>query len=245
MGGTAIEVSAVIDGRRYPREAVLDWEARRLPRAAAKIGLAVPSGSLERRRLAFAESKIELGAEEVRRRLRRDLSISDAISAATSRLSAGKRVMSVCDLHATTGSAAEFVQWFTDTARPDYVRSMIAANPDHFLIRTAPDGTQEVVETTGGSPLATRFFVDYTDLSALASTPDGRFTAQAAGVAVSEGGRPIGGVRHQFRDEPGGFHARLCVEFPRLLAPHMISQHRWHLAAEFSNWIEFAFRRGT
>ncbi|MGI5170936.1 hypothetical protein ACQEU3_41950 [Spirillospora sp. CA-253888] len=243
MGRAEIEVSAVINGRRYPREAVLAWEAGRLPKAAAKIGLAVPSGSLERRRRAFAESKIALGAEEIGRRLRRDLRIGDAVSATTARLSRGGRAMSVCDLHVAAGGAAEFVRWFTDTARPDYVHSMIAASPDHFLIQTAPDGTQEVVETTGGSPLATRFFVDYTDLSALASAPDSRFTAQAAGVAISAGGRTIGGVRHQFRDGPDGLHARLCVEFPRLVAPHMISQHRWHLAAEFSNWIEFAFAR--
>ncbi|WP_433334933.1 hypothetical protein [Spirillospora sp. CA-294931] len=149
--------------------------------------------------------------------------------------------MSGCDLHVTGGGAAEFVQWFADTTRPDYVRTMIAANPDHFLIQATPQDTVEVVETTGGSPLASRFCVDYTDTSALTSTPESRFTTQAAGVALTEAGRPIGGVRHQFRDEPGGFHAHLCVEFPRFLLPHMVSQHRWHLAAEFSNWIELAF----
>ena len=51
----------------------------------------------------------------------------------------------------------------------------------------------------------------------------------------------IGGVRHQFRDTPDGFLARLCVEFPRFTPRRVIAEHRWHLACEFSNWIEAAF----
>lgn len=118
---------------------------------------------------------------------------------------------------------------------------MIAANPDHFLIDTAADGRQEVIETTGDSPLATRFFVDYDDTSPLVTPRDPTFALEAAGVARTDHGLAIGGVRHEFRDEPNGFHARLCVEFPLLTAPHMIAEHRWHLACEFGNWIEAAF----
>ncbi len=33
---------------------------------------------------------------------------------------------------------------------------------------------------------------------------------------------------------------RLNVEFPVTLLPHMVTAHCWHLACEFSNWIEFA-----
>lgn len=241
MGNTRVDMSAVINGRRHTREEVLAWESRRISRAAAKIGLPAPTGSLRNRRLAFTEEKMALGGDGIRRRLARELELSDLMSRTTARLSRGKRIMSVCELHVTGGNAAEFVEWFNDTERPDYEHSMIAACPDHFLIQTVPDGTQEVIETTGGSPMATRFLVDYTDHSGLASVADPGSDVEAAGIAISETGGPIGGVRHEFRDEPGGFHARLCVEFPLLIAPHMISQHRWHLAVEFSNWIEFAF----
>lgn len=241
MGNTRIDLSAIIDGRRHTREEVLAWESRRISRAAAKIGLPTPTGSLRERRLAFTEEKMALGAEGIRRRLAGELKLSDLMTRTTAWLSRGKRTMSVCELHVTGGNAAEFVDWFNDTNRPDHERSMIAACPDHFLIRTAPDGTQEVIETTGGSPMVTRFFVNYTDLSGLASVADPRSEVEVAGTATSEAGAPIGGVRHEFRDEPGGFHARLCVEFPVLLTPQMVSQHCWHLAVEFSNWIEFAF----
>lgn len=38
--------------------------------------------------------------------------------------------------------------------------NMLDAMPDHYL-RGLPDGRQELVETTGGSPTPTRFLVDY------------------------------------------------------------------------------------
>jgi hypothetical protein len=119
---------------------------------------------------------------------------------------------------------------------------MLAACPDHFVLRTHPDGRQEVVETTGGSPLASRFFVDYDDVATLVTQPDPAFPEQLAGAAFMADGMAVGGVRHQFRDEGDGFHARLTVEFPVLTNPYMLAQHRWHLACEFSNWIEAAAR---
>ena len=47
-------------------------------------------------------------------------------------------------------------------------------------------------------------------------------------------------IRHQFCDEPDGFTARLTGEFPAATPPNLIRAHRWHLACEFSNWIEAA-----
>lgn len=236
-----ITIDTVIAGRAVSRDEVLAWEARRLPKAARKIGLAVPAGDLARQRAAFTDSKLALGADEIRRRLARDIRLADLVARGSTQLSFGRRAMSVCDLHVTGGSARAFVDWFTDAGRDDYARSMIAANPDHFLIDTAPDGRQEVIEATGGSPLAMQFFVDYDDTSPLVTPRDQAFPIEAAGVARTGGGLAIGGVRHEFRDEAGGFHARLCVEFPWLTAPYMIAQHRWHLACEFGNWIEAAF----
>jgi len=234
-------IDAVIAGHAVSRDEVLAWEAGRLPKAARKIGLPVPAGDLARQRAAFTDSKLSLGADEIRRRLARDICLAGVVARGSTRLSAGRRVTSVCDLHVTGGSAAAFVEWFTDAERDDYARSMIAANPDHFLIDTAPDGRQEVIETTGGSPLATQFFVDYDDTSPLVTPRDAAYPVEAAGVARTAAGLAIGGVRHEFRDEANGFHARLCVEFPRLTASYMVAQHRWHLACEFGNWIEAAF----
>jgi hypothetical protein len=49
-----------------------------------------------------------------------------------------------------------------------------------------------------------------------------------------------GAIRHQFRDEPNGFAARLTGEFPVATPLTLIRAHQWHLACEFSNWIEAA-----
>ena len=243
MPNSKLTIRAVIDGSPVSREEVLAWEAARIPKAARKIGLPVPAGDVARQKVAFADSKFALDPHEIRRRLARDIRFADVTARATTRLSFGRRSTSVCELHVTRGTANEFVDWFTDVGRDDYVRSMIAAHPDHFLIDTATDGRQEVIETIGGSPLATRFFVDYEDTSPLVTPRDPAFAIEAAGVARTEGGLAIGGVRHEFCDEASGFRARLCVEFPALTAPHMIAQHRWHLACEFSNWIEAAFSK--
>ncbi|MCX8561005.1 hypothetical protein OS122_08920 [Mycolicibacterium mucogenicum] len=243
MPDQTLTLDAVIAGRAVSRDEVLAWEAKRLPRAARKIGLAVPVGDLARQRTAFADTKLALGADDVRRRLARDVRASGVVARGLTALSFGRRATSVCDLHVTGGNAGAFVDWFTDAGRDDYARSMIAANPDHFLIDTAPDGRQEVIEATGGSPLATQFFIDYDDTSPLVTPRDPAFPVEAAGVARTGAGLAIGGVRHEFRDEANGFHARLCIEFPWLTAPYLIAQHRWHLACEFSNWIEAAFAR--
>ncbi|MCD0449294.1 hypothetical protein LO762_08850 [Actinocorallia sp. API 0066] len=241
MAGKAVEMYAVINGREVSRDALLAWEARRIPKAASKIGLPVPGGTLDERKLAFADAKLALGAEEVKRRLARDLRVSSVISQATGRLSRGRRALCVAELHVTGGNAAEFLRWFNDDGRADYGWSMIAASPDHFLIRTDADGRQEVLETTGGSPSASRFLIDSTDLGSLVSPRRSAYPLEAAGVARTGSGVAIGGVRHQFREEPGGFGALLCVEFPRVIAPSMVAGHRWHLAAEWANWVELAF----
>jgi hypothetical protein len=240
-----LEIRASLRGRDVSRDEVLAWETRRLPRAARKIGLTVAGGALASQRMRFADDKLALGNSEIRRRLSRDIKWADLTARTTTRLSVGRRGICRCDLHVSGGDADRFVAWFTDAHRADYARSMVAAHPDHFLIDTASDGRQEVVETTGGSPLASRFFVDYDDTSPLRTHRDLTYPVEAAGVARTDSGLAIGGVRHEFRNEPGGFRAHLCVEFPAVTAPLMITQHRWHLACEFSNWIEAAFADGS
>ncbi|MGW4129198.1 hypothetical protein [Amycolatopsis japonica] len=244
MPTTEPTIEAVLAGRPVSRDDVRAWETKRMGKAAAKIGLPAPTGELSLMRTAFADAKLELGPDEIRRRLGRDIRRADAVARTSTHLSRGRRVTSTCDLFVRgAGTAAEFLAWFDDTGRDDYARSMIAANPDHFLIDTAPDGRQEVIETTGGSPLATRFLVDYTDTAEIVTHRDAAFPLEASGVARSGSGLAIGGVRHEFRDHADGFHAHLCVEFPRLTMPTMVTQHRMHLACEFSNWITLAFAR--
>lgn len=121
---------------------------------------------------------------------------------------------------------------------------MLAACPDHYFIGEDDQGRQKVVETAGGSPLPSEFFIDYKDISSLVTPASPDYRIQIAGVARTAKGLPVGGVRHQFRNIPeGGFESWNTVEFPKHVGNRIVSGHRWHLAREFGNWIEF--QQGT
>lgn len=119
---------------------------------------------------------------------------------------------------------------------------LLAASPDHWLLRRRDDGVQQVIETTGGSPLASCIYLDESEVGPLRTPADPTFPVQWVACGRSRpDGPPAGALRHQFRDEPDGrFTARLTIEFPRLTPTRLVAGHRWHLACEFSNWIEAA-----
>jgi hypothetical protein len=234
-------ITAELHGETIARHQVLDWEDRRITAAARKLGVQAPAGgNVAKRRDVLLQAKLTLGPEEIATRLSRDIRLAKFVAKAGARVS-GRRRVSVVDLHVNGGSAAQFVDAFDGWTAASDEAAMLRACPDHFVIRTRGDGRQEVLETTGESPLATMFFVDYENVTSLVTPIDPKFSHQVAGVARTSDGVPIGGVRHQFRDTDDGFHARLTVEFPMPTLARMIEGHRWHLACEFSNWIEAAF----
>jgi hypothetical protein len=238
MSLPALPIVADLHGHRVSRDEVLRNEAGRITAAARKLGIADPTGRLAERREALLSAKLDLGTDEIDRRLAREIAAAGAVTRGIARVSARRRT-SVTDLYVATGSAQRFVEYFEGLVDENDEQAMLRAHPDHFVQSVGADGYR-VVETTGGSPFATEFLIDYDDLASLVTPTDPAFSFQMAGVARSKGAA-IGGVRHQFRDTPDGFHARLTVEFPLPTPPWMVSGHRMHLAVEFSNWIEAAF----
>lgn len=238
----AMTIRTFFAGQEIPRERVLQWERRRALIVLKRLG-GQPFGSedLATLRYQLLKRKIELGSDGIQRILQRELAIAQPVANLVARLSCGLRRYSVAELLVDRGSAEEFTHWFMQRTALNDESAMLAAAPDHYMIRTDANGAQEVIETTGGSPLVGRFLIDYQDLSSLRSQPDGTYSHQTAGVARAENGRVLGGVRHQFRDEGKGFRAKLTVEFPAMIVPGAVSAHRWHLACEFANWIEAAF----
>ncbi len=240
MTAHALSISATLGGQTVSRAQVLQWEDRRITAAAQRLGVAPPAGDdVAARRDALLQNKLDLGSAEIGRRLRSNIRLSRPLARVQAAASSRRR-FSVVDLSITGGKASEFVAWFRDRTAESDERAMLRACPDHFVIRTLRDGRQEVLETTGGSPLTALFVVDYTSCTTLLTPADANYPHQIAGTASDVSGRPIGGVRHQFRDTDAGFVARLTVEFPLPTLPSMVSAHRWHLACEFSNWIETA-----
>lgn len=245
MRSSSVSIDATVGNRLLRREQVLSWEDRRIEKAARRIGVTVPAaGDIEVRREALLQAKLDLGSEALIQRLRRDLAISRPLARTQAAVSSRRRV-SVTRLAVSGGSSDEFVAWFREQTEQSNEPAMLRACPDHFVIRTDADGRQEVIETTGGSPLTAAFLVDYTDANGLVTPEHPDYPHQIAGTAIdSRSGKAIGGVRHQFRDTTGGFEAFLTVEFPLPTMPIMVNQHRWHLACEFSNWVEAALYQG-
>lgn len=241
----SIDIKTLINGKEVPRTQVLAWEKKRAQVVLNKLGATPASDDLALLRQQLATLKQALGTRRMLHILRRELAVSDPMAVLTARLSFGYRRFSITELVSSRGSAEQFVAWLNERARLNDEAAMLAATPDHYVIQTNPDGSQEVVETNGGSPLAAHFYIDYTDLSSLRSPVDPAYPLQIAGVARSAGGVALGGVRHQFRNEGSGFRARLLVEYPLLILPQVLSGHQWHLASEFANWIEAAFASGS
>lgn len=246
-------IMATIDGRLVERAAVLRWEARRVQVAAERLSHHLPGAlraevdlllrrgpaaidDLPRDREVLADVKLRMGEDRIRSLLAPDLTITNPVG----QLAAGLDRWSVSSTRLTCsrGTAAGFVEWFEARGARDDQRALLVACPDHYLIQNPRPGIQEVIEVTGGAILGSRFVIDYADSAGIPIPTDPRSPARVAGWARTGSGARIGGVHHQFRDRPaGGFTARLAVAFPATLPPWMISQHRWHLACEFSNWM--------
>jgi hypothetical protein len=252
-------ITATLDGTAVSREKVQQYETRRakavLRKFISRLGplaisdidpdldpAAVLRADLDTQRAALLILKTGLGHAGLYAMLRREITASERISRAAVAASRGRTAHSVIQMNAPGVDAQAFVEWFNNLTVGNDEAAMIDAMADHYLLRGLPDGRQEVVETTGGSPAATRFLVDYTTAQRLTTKPDPAYPIQIAGHAVLDDDLVIGGVRHQLRDRNGTLEALLTVEFPGLTPPPMVAAHRWHLAVEFSNWIA-AFAR--
>ena len=232
-------ITAWFGDTRISRADVLAWEARRTALAVRRFRGAVSVGSLEEQRALLVEAKAALGREAIAQRLRREVTWSDRVTRALARASGKHRRVSQIELVARGCTASRLPAWYRARAEADDEAAFLGACPDHHLFRpTAELDGQEVWETTGGSPIASRFFFTLGETDGLITPADSSYAVQMAGTARLADGTVIGGIRHQFRDEGDGMRARLTVELPWLIGPFAAAAHRWHLACEFSGWIE-------
>ncbi|MFE5896925.1 hypothetical protein ACFQ67_05825 [Streptomyces sp. NPDC056488] len=250
---SALELTTSINGRTVTRAAVLQWEARRLQVAAERLNHNLPAGlstelgsllgastpdiqNVARDRERLADVKLHMGQAEIRDRFAPDLAVTGPMTVLAAAVNEWS--ISATQISSSLGTARGFLNWFDARISHDDERAMLVANPDHYIIDSPRPGIQEVIEVTGGGMLATRFLVDYTDTARVPIAEDPLFPVRTSGWARTPDGTRIGAVRHQFRDNPqGGFTAKLGVAFPATLPPWMFTEHQWHLACEFSNWI--------
>jgi hypothetical protein len=234
------DIVAEIDGRPVPRREVLAWEARRAAKVCRKLGIPV-SEDLKTTRKALVARKLELGQEALERQLERELRLSAWGGRAVAAVSRGRRRLCTIELRGSGGSAEAMPAFYKQAMEAGDEAALLAACPDHYVLRAVGEGRELVVETMGGSPLAAGIFLADAERSEMQTQADPSFPVQWVAVGrIGESGPVAGAIRHQFRDGPDGFRARLTGEFPIATPPWLIREHRWHLACEFSNWIEAA-----
>jgi hypothetical protein len=236
-----LDIVAEINGHRVPRSEVLAWEAERADKVCGKLGISTPN-DLAARRDALVARKLELGHEALERMLARELRVSSLSGRLVNSLSRGRRRLCNVELTGSGGAAEGVPDFYRRAMQSGDEAALLAASPDHFLLFEGEDGVQRVIETTGGSPLASRIFLDESDLSSVTTSADPDFPVQWVAVGrASVDGPASGAIRHQFRDvADGGFTARLTIEYPAFVPQRLVRAHGWHLACEFSNWIEAA-----
>jgi hypothetical protein len=234
------EIVATISGRRVTRRQVLAWEERRARKVMRRLGMDIDLGDITMRRTDIAERKLQLKHDRIEALLRSQLRVSAFGAGMLARLSGRQRQFSTIGLTVASGSAESFVQWWNQHVVTSDEAPLLEICPDHWIIHPGPNGWQEIVETTGGSPLATRLFIDYQDVDSLQSRPDPRYDYQITAVGRRLDGTPVGGLRHQLRDTTTGFEMLLTAEFPGITPPNLVAGHRWHLACEFSNMTELS-----
>jgi len=236
------DITAVLGDRSASRAEVLEWEGRRAAVVFKKLGMGAPPGDVAAAREALVAKKLGLGHAEIERRLARQMAMATRSSRLMSALSRGRRRLCVTELRCGEGSAESMPAFYKAAMDSGEEAPLLAASPDHWMLRKRDDGIQQVIETTGGSPLTSCIDLDENEVGPISTPADPSFPVQwvAFGRARLDG-PPAGALRHQFRDEPGGgFTARLTIEFPRVTPARFVDAHRWHLACEFSNWIEAA-----
>jgi len=161
-------IDTYIDGRLVAPAEVQDWESRRaaavlkkLTSRVGKLGMAelLPGVDLARLDTADAQAlrdvlvtaKLHLGHAGIYAILKHELALSERMARIAVAASRGGSTYSAIRLVVPDCSASHFGAWFDGLTSTNAEAEMIAACPDHYLLRGLPDGRQEVVETTGGS----------------------------------------------------------------------------------------------
>ncbi len=201
---------------------------------------------LERARIALALLKEAIGPDEMRRILKKHLDQGSADVMRWQQASGQGRKDSQTIIRVKGMKVAEFLDWFGKVNQQGNLATLLAANPEHYLVRPyAKDGRkyQELIETMGmyGEPL-------HCILEFPPSVPDAEqyldssypYTMIATGTLAANGEKI--GIRalHQFRDTEDGFEAKLLIQFPDHAPAELVQGHKMHLAIEFNNWIEAA-----
>lgn len=252
----SLKLTTFINGTQESREAVLQWESRRIQIVTQKMQHHLASwlfeeltdlvhfasenttdiANITQRREALADAKIRAGDYAMRKLVYSNVFLSTAVSQLSK---AFLKTWAICEIHlvSSRGTAEGFEKWFTTKILQNDERAMLIACPDHYVFGQAYGSGQDVIETTGGSILPSHFGINYNETANLPIENNSSFPVRFNGAAFNDYDHVIGGTNHQLRSLEEGFEIHPKIFFPSILPNHIIAEHRWHLACEFSNWI--------
>ncbi len=210
-----------IKGKAVSEEELLRWE-------------------VERSRVALALLRRKLGVANLQALLKEETDESDREMQQSVRESHGKFTASSTELEVKGLKAEQFLAWFRERVQHNDQLAMGLACPEHYVVTPTDDGRLDVIETTGGYGLPDRFFVRLGEGASACPNPadiDPAYPQLWAGRAFLADGTEWGRVTHQFADTSDGFKAKLTIYFPEKAPTGLIEGHRWHLACEFTNWV--------
>jgi hypothetical protein len=193
-------------------------------------------------RRALARLKSHLGRQGLLDLLADDIAEGDTflrekVKASDGKFSSGTTVLSIRGL-----KAAQFVRWLERTFNDE--PTLLAAEPEHYVIATNPDTTVTVVENLG--PYVCRVLLPGYGVAANWSVADDALLPESeypfrrlADLSLTDG-TVVGRVLTQFGDTAEGFDAHLTCYFPVACPDEILQHHCRHFAVEFRNWITAA-----
>lgn len=234
----------IINGNEFTKTELDSWKRKRVGKVLKNLKITLPivkdTDELCDR---LTTIKLKMSYEEIISSMKLKLIIGQVGMKATAILS-GNRRTAITTIFADGITAEKFNIIIDSLMLEDsleYRKVNLSACPDHYVLRPY-DETLEVIETTGNTPVPTQFFITFNDETGLKEPRNLNYPYQSTGIAKLKDGTIVGGVRHQFRDTQSGIEVRALVEFPNLCPKIIIKEHQKHLAAEWSNWIDWAIK---
>lgn len=233
----------VIDGNEFTREDMDSWKKKRVKNVSHNLGLNIQmQDDVDIVCAQLTKLKIGMSYDEIVSKIKFKLALGKAGMKIAAFVSGKKRRASITTIYAegiTVQKLSKLIDALMLENTEEHRRANLAACPDHYVL--LPHGeTLEVIETAGGSPVPTQFFITFDDETGLQEPRNPSYPYQSTGIAKLKDGTIIGGVRHQFRNTQTGIEARTLVEFPGICPNKIINEHKKHLAVEWSSWINWA-----
>ena len=210
-----------IKGKPVSEEELLRWE-------------------VERSRVALALFRRKLGVKGLQDLLEEETEQSDREMRQSARQSNGEWGVAITEIEVTGLKSEQFLAWFRERVAENNQTAMGLACPEHYVVTPTGDGRLDVIETTGGYGLPDRFLMKLGEDASACPNPDDidpTYPTLWAGRGTLRDGTEMARVAHQFADTEDGFKAKLTVYFPANSPSGLLEGHCWHLACEFTNWV--------